>query len=684
MKIKVSLLAVCLAVVMLLPGQAFAARGNWFFTPYTSSISITFTDDFHSNLSGFPKVKEYFAGVERQNSASVLIDAGDFSMGMPYETVYAKDAPELHVMDQVGYDLIAMGTSEFSLGMDPVSTMLASREKEEKKEDPAPAFGWFAAPAEPEPPQLTCANVTLEKDMAKTILPYTVLEAGTRRVAVFSMVDPTALEGTDVKAEDPVSTAKKTAKEIMEKEKPDLLVCLYSGGKRDEDFATEKSIAEASSSISLIVSSGSSRKTDKPVKAGSARIVSAGGPERIGTVNFTLKDEKMVFEDFSLGLLDKSVLDDATVAETAAKYKGIYDKDYFKAYGYAYEKELAVLDSKIKPDPSTASNDPLGRLVADAYRYTASKHGAAEVAVVSAESLKELKKLPEGKVQTKYLYKKLRAGTGSDGAIGTGITRAYISGAKLRELVGAGIPEGLEGKQLIFSGIKCTYNPHRFGDDKLYDFWIMLQDGKKEELEPDRQYCIILDEPTAKTLQTSYDSIWSSMTDEEGNALEDNGAPVLRDKSREVKRWVALAAYLNKQGSEAINAGYGAAAAGASDGTDASEASDAEGSSSEGAGASDDEGSSSEGADASKLAMITYDYSRSPFHIFKERGKLLGVFIAIIAIILALIILLILFIRGRRRPGGYPRSSNAARLQYKRYRKQKQRPIFKRRRNRYK
>ena len=55
-----------------------------------------------------------------------------------------------------------------------------------------------------------------------------------------------------------------------------------------------------------------------------------------------------------------------------------------------------------------------------------------------------------------------------------------------------------------------------------------------------------------------------------------------------------------------------------------------------------------------------------------------------VAIILALIILLILFIRGRRRPGGYPRSSNAARLQYKRYRKQKQRPIFKRRRNRYK
>ena len=57
---------------------------------------------------------------------------------------------------------------------------------------------------------------------------------------------------------------------------------------------------------------------------------------------------------------------------------------------------------------------------------------------------------------------------------------------------------------------------------------------------------------------------------------------------------------------------------------------------------------------------------------------------AFYGIILALIILLILFIRSRPRAGGYPRSSNASRLQYKRYRKQKQRPIFKRRRNRYK
>ncbi len=644
-RFRICLLAVVLAVSMLLPGQVFAARRTtgWYYTPYTSGLSISFTDDFHTDLSQFAKVSESYAGISRQSAASVLLDAGDFSMGSPYETVFAEEAPELQVMDKVGYNAIALGASEFSLGADAVKSMLGKRQKNEKK-DEAETPAWLAA-TEPEPAQILCSNVTLDKETAKSVLPYTVLEAGSYRVGLMSLVDPAALEGTGVEAEDPVSAAKKIANKIMDKEPPDILVCMYSG-KSGEDFATEKKIAGAVKSISLIISSGSGKQTKEAVKAGNARIVSTGGSDALGTVTFSLQNEKMEFGELTLEELGKDVLDNAEVAEEAAKFKGIYDKAYFKAHGYAYTQKLATLDAPIAAVPDSGSNDPLGAFVADAYRYTASKHGEADVAIISQKALSEIKQIPDGDVETKDLYQMLRAGKGTDGSLGTGITRAYIQGLHLRELVNSGIAAEAGGKagenQLYFSGIECTYNPHRFGDDKLYGFHIVSQDGKKSSLEADRAYCIILDAKTAETLQTAYKHIWEDVMDAQGKPLEGTGAPVMRDKTHEVKRWGALAAYLKKFGGDEIGAKY-----------------------------------------AKPVTAVTYDDSKNPTHLFRERGKLLGVFISIGAIILALLILLILFLRGRPGSGRYPSGSHA-RLQYKRYRKQKERPIFKRRKNRYK
>ena len=116
----------------------------------------------------------------------------------------------------------------------------------------------------------------------------------------------------------------------------------------------------------------------------------------------------------------------------------------------------------------------------------------------------------------------------------------------------------------------------------------------------------------------------------------------MRSKSREVKRWTALSAYVKKLGGETIQENYG-----------------------------------------EMPARITYDHSKSIRKVFKEHEKTLGVFISIIVIILCLLILLILFVRRWKRPkNAFPRSSSHGHRTYSRGRKQK--PIFSNRKNRFK
>ena len=91
------------------------------------TVSILFTHDMHSHIDvernvkdgkeresgGLAKVKTVKDRTEDRYSGTFLVDAGDFAMGTPFQTVFRERASELKTMAEVGFDATTLGNHEF-------------------------------------------------------------------------------------------------------------------------------------------------------------------------------------------------------------------------------------------------------------------------------------------------------------------------------------------------------------------------------------------------------------------------------------------------------------------------------------------------------------------------------------------------------------------------------------------
>ena len=118
------LLASLLAAVCLLTQTAetrlVSAKEN-------KKVDIMFTHDLHSHLNsfttvteegttevgGFARMKTLIDGQKEKNPDTLLLDAGDFSMGTLVQTVYEQQAAELRMLGELGFDAATLGNHEF-------------------------------------------------------------------------------------------------------------------------------------------------------------------------------------------------------------------------------------------------------------------------------------------------------------------------------------------------------------------------------------------------------------------------------------------------------------------------------------------------------------------------------------------------------------------------------------------
>ena len=90
--------------------------------PTPDALTILFTHDTHdhflpdaSDRGGYTRLA---ALLKEQRQAAgqcavITLDAGDFSMGSLFQTVYPSDAPELRALGAMGYDVATLGNHEF-------------------------------------------------------------------------------------------------------------------------------------------------------------------------------------------------------------------------------------------------------------------------------------------------------------------------------------------------------------------------------------------------------------------------------------------------------------------------------------------------------------------------------------------------------------------------------------------
>lgn len=172
--------------------------------PLNAALSDTLVAGRGGYLRRIAMLKE-----ERQKDPQLLLfDSGDFSQGSPYYTLFKGDV-EVELMNQMHYDAVAIGNHEFDYGLDNLARLIK---------------------------KLKCPVVCANYDFTGTpceglVRPYIILHRKGIKIGVMGL--STVLDGLvdhknyqQTRYQDPVEVAQRVSKELKEKKKCDLVICI--------------------------------------------------------------------------------------------------------------------------------------------------------------------------------------------------------------------------------------------------------------------------------------------------------------------------------------------------------------------------------------------------------------------------------------------------------------------------
>ena len=525
-------------------------------------VTIVFSHDMHSHLEKFPKLKTVIDREKAENKAVFVFDAGDFSMGTPYQAIYKKEASELRTMGIAGYDVTTFGNHEFDQRSSGVSAMLNSAVD---SGDPLPAMvnsniDW----------EKTLADKNCRKDalrLKKALKrygskDYTVIEKAGVKIAVFGIFGKNSASYAPESGtyfQEPVDAAKRIVKKIKEKEKADMIVCIsHSGTDPDPEKSEDEILAKEVDGIDFIVSGHTHTELKEPIIHNDTVIGSAGQYNtNLGTVKFEYKDGKYEMSDYKLVPLDKKIPDNSRIADVIKKFKEKTDEEYFSSYGLKWDQVLTNNDinfTGIDTFGTEQGEDTLGNLISDSLTYGVKKAEGKKyepVAVSIAPGGCIRASFDKGPVTVEEAFNALALGTGADGIAGYPLVSVYITGKELKlgAEIDASVSDLMNPARLYFSGLDYTYNPHRMFLNRASDIHLRDEQGNPVKIEDDKLYRCVADLYSAQMLGTveglSHGLLAITPRDKDGNPIEDYEKHIVHNqKGDELKEWYALASYL--------------------------------------------------------------------------------------------------------------------------------------------
>lgn len=559
-KIWTKILICCMVLMISVPSVVAADTG----ITGKQTISIVFSHDMHSHLEKFPKIRTVVKEKKKENKGTFVLDAGDFSMGTPYQTIFKSEASELRMMGAVGFDVTTLGNHEFDYRSKGLAQMLNKAKKSKNKL-----------------PQLVIANIDWKKTLADADLKedgenlqaalenygykdYTVVERGGSKIAVFGIFGKESASyapesGTYFK--DPVETAEQVVEDIKAHEKVDMIVCISHSGtnKDDPDKSEDEILAKEVDGIDLIISGHSHTELPEPIVVGDTVIASAGQyNDNLGSVTFQYKDGKYQLDTYKLIPLDKKIKDDRAALALEDEFKDLVDEEYFSKFGYRWDSLLtnnAIAFTGIDTFGAEQGEDTLGNLIADSYIYGVKEaegrdYEPVDVAVAPAGVIRG--SFEKGRITAADAFNALSLGTGKDGVAGYPLVSVYLTGAelKLAAEIDISVSTIMQPARLYFSGLNFTYNPHRLILNRAYDISLTDKDGAQVEPEDDQLYRVVADLYSAQMLGTvnsmSYGLLSVTPKDKDGNEIKNYEDYIIYNKDgSELKEWYALASYLD-------------------------------------------------------------------------------------------------------------------------------------------
>lgn len=538
-------------------------------------LDILFTHDTHSHLNsfttivngekeeagGFAKLKTLIDEHKKVNPDTLVLDGGDFSMGTLVQTVYDTEAAELRMLGQIGCDVTTLGNHEFDYQSKGLADMLNAAKN---SGDTVPSLvlcnvDWDAM----EEAGLSEGQKQIQSAFEKyQVKDYVVVQKGNIKIAVLGVFGKDALvcaPTCELVWKDPVKAAKQTVEKIKKKEKVDMIACVSHSGTWDEaDKSEDEILAKEVPDIDLIISGHTHSQLDKPIQHGNTYIVSCGEyGKSLGTISMTQKDDgRWKATSYELIPVSDEVNPDETTQAKIDALMDTVDINYLAKFGYTRKEVLAENDIEFNSldEMSTRHEElNLGDIISDAYVYAVENSDnydgdPVDVAVVPSGTVRDT--YAKGEITVEAVYNSFSLGIGKDGLAGYPLISAYLTGKELKLVaeIDASISDFMTTARLYCSGLNFTFNPHRMILNKVTDCYLTGQDGKREEIQDDKLYHVVIDLYTGQMLGSVMDISYGLLSiipkDKEGNPIEDLEEYAIMEENQELKAWVAIARYM--------------------------------------------------------------------------------------------------------------------------------------------
>lgn len=566
-KIVVAMLAVILCTPSVMGIQTEAAQQE-------KQLDVLFTHDTHSHLNsfdtivdgkkqeigGFARLKTMIDTQKKNNPDTLVLDAGDFSMGTLIQTVYTTEAAELRMLGYLGCDVTTLGNHEFDYRSSGLADMLkTAKNSEEKVPDLIVCnVDWGAMEEE----GLTKGQKQIQTAFQTYgVKDYVVLQKGDVKIAVLGVFGKDSLECAptcELKFKDPVEAASETVKEIQKNEDVDMIACVsHSGTWEDEDSSEDEILAKNVPDIDLIISGHTHTTLEEPIRHGDTYIVSCGEyGKNLGSLSMTQKKNKRwKMDTYKLMPVTDEVKSDQTTQERIDELMKTVDTNYLSYFGYTKDQVLAENDIEFNDleEMSTRHEElNLGDIMSDAYVYAVENSEdydgtPVDIAVVPSGTVRDT--YTKGDITVEQVYNSFSLGIGKDGLAGYPLISAYLTGKELKLVaeVDASVSDFMTIARLYCSGMNFTYNPHRLILNKVTDCYL-TKDGDREEIQDDKLYRVVTDLYTGQMLGSVIDVSHGLLSivpkDKNGEPIENLEDYAIMEGKTELKAWDAIARYM--------------------------------------------------------------------------------------------------------------------------------------------
>lgn len=540
-------------------------------------IDVMFLHDTHSHLNefatvedgktqvlgGFAKIKTLINEQKEKNPDTLLLDAGDFSMGTLIQVVFEEEASEIRMLGELGMDATTLGNHEFDYKAKGLANMMNNAVA---SGDALPAMvvcnvDWTAMEA---------TGLTEDQKLLKDafdnygVKEYIVVTKNDVDIAITGVFGEDCLDcvpNCPLAFKNPVEAVKETVAEIQEKEDVDMIVCVsHSGTWEDEDKSEDEILAKSVPELDLIISGHTHTKLDQPIQHGNTYIVSASEYGKyLGNLSMTQKkDGRWKMDDYELITVDGDI---EANAETQAKVDALMamvDSKYLEQFGYTTDQILCTNDIEFATSGEVGSKHTemnLGSIMADSYTYAVAKFDTTDtrpvdVAVVPAGVIRDT--YAKGNITTENVFNSFSLGIGEDGIPGYPLISIYLTGEELKIAaeIDASISDLMSSARLYTDGLYWNYNPNRMILNKVTDVYLCDASEERVEIEDDKLYRVVTDFYTSQMLggvtDLSYGLLSIVPKFADGTPVENyEDAVILTKDGKELKAWAAIAEYMS-------------------------------------------------------------------------------------------------------------------------------------------